>query len=63
MNFIKKILQERRDKKSIEDLHRKFDEWKNRNNRIAECGGIYDANDEQPLINRLDAIFDKHHGW
>lgn len=61
MNFIKRKLRERRSKKSLADLQRRLGEMKK--NRVAGCGQIYDANDEQPLINKLDAVFDKHHGW
>ena len=61
MGFIKRKLRERRSKKSLTDLQKRLGEMKK--NRVAECGGIYEANDEQPLTNKLDAVFEKHHGY
>ena len=63
MDLLRRIIRQRKEKKRIKKLYAGFEAWKNRDNKAAECGQIYNANDEQPLINRLNETFDKHHGY
>lgn len=63
-DFIKQKMEERRSKKSLEQLKKDLDDIRlNKKRRVAQTGEIYDANDEDAIMNRLDDVFDKHHGW